>query len=196
MSGSVGNVLLSAGLSRAAGIALVLGALGCSSSGTDTTASDTGTADTAVIAADTGSAADSAASTDTGTPADTASGGDTASSLDCRSPGGPKCKSGTVCVPRVDATGALLGGYACELPDGALGHGCTGCLGGKQNCSAGECWQETSSGVSLCAKGCTTNADCTGSVTGCCKKSPDAKCSNASCVGGSPCTKLGFCAPC
>ena len=116
--------------------------------------------------------------------------------LDCHSTGGPKCKSGTVCAPRMDSTGALLGGYACELPDGALGHGCTGCVMGKQQCSAGECWLDTKAGASVCTLGCTTNADCKGTVPGGCKKAPDASCTNGSCIGGSPCVKTGFCAPC
>lgn len=114
---------------------------------------------------------------------------------DCNSPGGLKCKTGTVCVPAMTTSGALLGGYACQPTDGAIGHGCTGCASGKQQCAVGaECWRSTKTGVEFCSPGCNSNGDC--GATGCCKKSPDAACMNTSCLGGAACSKLGFCAPC
>lgn len=112
---------------------------------------------------------------------------------DCAAPGGPKCKAGTACVPKV-AGSTLLTEHHCAEPNGDLGGGCLPACMGASRCKAGSCFTYAKTGAETCGFFCDLDADCkTPGI--CCKKTPDVKCVDGACVGGS-CPKSGMCAPC
>lgn len=167
---------------------------GCSASNFD----DPGVTDSSSSVMDTANEPnDTAMRMDTGTPKDTSattSDGD-ATELDCAALGGPKCKAGTACVPRI-ASG-VIAGHHCAEPTGELGSGCLPTCSGASaasRCRAGSCFLYVKTGAEACGFVCETDTDC--KTTGiCCKKTPDVQCKDGACVGGK-CTKPGMCAEC